>query len=470
MSKKKSTATEVSVPLDQVGMGLYQSEEKIYPRSVQGLFARFRWLSVAILLGIFYLLPWIKIKGEQAVLFDLPARKFTILGLHFWPQDFYLLALLLIISALSLFFVTALAGRIWCGYACPQTVWTELFMLVERWIEGDRSKRMKLDASPWNTNKIVRKSTKQVAWILMGLFTGFTFVAYFTPMRELWAELITFSLGSWELFWILFYGLATYGNAGFLREQVCKYMCPYARFQSAMFDKDSLIVAYDENRGEPRGSRRKGSDYKANNLGACINCTLCVQVCPTGIDIRDGLQYECIACAACIDVCDTVMDKMGYEKGLIKYTSENALAGKKSKILRLRTVLYALLLTTISIIWVSLIVNRQMVHVDLVKDRNTLFQEIGENGVENVFTLRLVNKRLLEDDIILSVEPADIFELNEKKVHLTPEGITQIALRIKADKNTLSSSIQDFTLIVKDAETGKKIKSFDNKFMSPSNY
>ena len=466
MSAKKSKTNEISVPLSQVG--LYESEKKIYPRSVQGVFARFRWICVALLLGIFYGMPWLTIGGEQALLFDLPARKFTILGLHFWPQDFYLLSLLLIISAVSLFFVTALAGRVWCGYACPQTVWTELFMLVERWIEGDRGKRQKLDKGPWNRNKILRKSGKQIAWIVLSLLTGFTFVAYFTPHAILWQELINFELGGWELFWILFYSLAVYGNAGFLREQVCKYMCPYARFQSAMFDKDSLIVAYDENRGEPRGSRKRSDDPAEKGLGSCIDCTLCVQVCPTGIDIREGLQYECIACAACIDVCDDVMDKMGYEPGLIKYTSENALAGKKSKILRTRTVLYALFLVVISIIWVNLIITRQVINADLVKDRNSLYQELDGGVVENVFTLRLMNKADTENVLLLSIKPQQTFSLNQSRITISPEGITQIALRVKADKRALKSSLQNFTLEVTEKNSGKEIKTFENKFISPS--
>ena len=466
MSGKKTNTHEISVPLSQVG--LYTSENKIYPRSVQGIFARFRWICVALLLGIFYGLPWLKIGGEQALLFDLPARKFTILGLNFWPQDFYLLAILLIISAVSLFFVTALAGRVWCGYACPQTVWTELFMLVERWIEGDRGKRQKLDKGPWNSNKLMRKSGKQIAWIILSLLTGFTFVAYFTPHAILWQELLDFKLGGWELFWILFYSLAVYGNAGFLREQVCKYMCPYARFQSAMFDKDSLIVAYVEDRGEPRGSRKRSDDPAEKGLGSCIDCTLCVQVCPTGIDIREGLQYECIACAACIDVCDDVMDKMGYEPGLIKYTSENALAGKKSKIFRTRTVLYALFLTVITIIWVSLIVNRQVINADLVKDRNSLYQELDSGMIENVFTLRLMNKADTSTALLLSVEPKNLFSLNESTIVIRPENVTQVALRVKADKTALKSSLQNFSLIVTEKDSATVIKVFDNKFISPS--
>lgn len=466
---KKNSKNEISIPVDQIGKGLYQSEEKIYPRSVQGTFARLRWIAVWVLLGIFYILPWIKIKGEQAVLFDLPARKFTIFGLHLWPQDFYLLSILLIIAGVSLFFFTALAGRIWCGYACPQTVWTELFMLVERWIEGDRSKRMKLDASPWNANKVIRKGGKQVAWIAMGLFTGFTFVAYFTPHADLWSGLLSFSLGPWETFWILFYGLATYGNAGFLREQVCKYMCPYARFQSAMFDKDSLIVAYDEKRGDPRGSRKRGIDYEEKGLGACIDCTLCVQVCPTGIDIRDGLQYECIACAACIDVCDSVMDKMEYPRGLIRYTSENALIGKKAKVLRLRTVLYGLLLTALLSVWVYLLFHRQDLTADLVKDRNSLYQAIENNQIENVYTLRMVNKTNLQKSMLLTVEPKDTFSLDTTSIQLEPEEVAQISIRIRASKNDLVSGIQKIELSIIDKDSEEKLKTVENNFMSPSN-
>ncbi len=246
------------------------------------------------------------------MLFDLPARKFFIFGLVFWPQDFIFLTWLLIIAALALFFFTAIGGRLWCGYACPQTVWTETFLWMERFAEGDRNARQKLDRGPWNANKLARKTGKQFMWVTFALWTGFTFVGFFTPIRTLGQEVLAFSLGPWETFWVLFYGFATYGNAGYLREQVCKYMCPYARFQSAMFDSDTLIITYDDERGEPRGARKRGTDPRAQGLGDCIDCTLCVQVCPTGIDIRQGLQIECIACAACIDACDTVMDKMGY--------------------------------------------------------------------------------------------------------------------------------------------------------------
>jgi cytochrome c oxidase accessory protein FixG len=239
---------------------LYRSEDKIYPREIRGRFATLRKLAMFLLLGMFYVGPWLTWGGRQAVLFDLPARKFYVFGMTLWPQDFIYLALLLIILAVSLFFFTALAGRLWCGFACPQTVWTEAFTWIERLIEGDRARRIKLDQAPWTLDKLWRKSLKQLLWITLALYTGFTFVAYFVDVRVLATSLVTLSAGPWETFWVLFYGFATYGNAGYMREQVCKYMCPYARFQGAMFDKDTLIITYDEERGEPRGARRRGAD------------------------------------------------------------------------------------------------------------------------------------------------------------------------------------------------------------------
>ena len=310
----------------EVEQSLFAKREKIYPREVHGLFAGLRVTAVIVLLAIYYGLPWMQWDGRQAVLFDLPARKFYIFGLTLWPQDFLILAFLLIIAAVSLFFFTALAGRLWCGYACPQTVWTELFIWVERAVEGDRPHQMRLDELPrWNPARLRAKVFKHTIWILIAWFTGFTFVAYFTPADTLVDNMMNFTLGSWETFWIIFYSFATYGNAGWMREQVCTYMCPYARFQSAMFDDNTLIVSYDNNRGEPRGHRRASEDHKIRGLGDCIDCTLCVQVCPTGIDIRDGLQYKCISCSSCIDACNDVMDKMGYARGLIRFTTQNTM-------------------------------------------------------------------------------------------------------------------------------------------------
>ena len=380
-----SAETSIEIPL-------YEIRRKIYPRAVTGAFARWR---LALVLGtqlFFYGMPWLTWNGRQAVLFDLAARKFYVLGLVFWPQDVIYLAVLLILSALSLFLFTALAGRLWCGYACPQTVYTEIFLWVERKIEGDRLARIRLDAAPWSLEKVVVKVLKHTAWFAIALWTGYTFVGFFTPIRDLGVRAITWQLGGWEGFWILFYGLATYGNAGWMREQVCKYMCPYARFQSAMFDRDTLIITYDQRRGEPRGSRKRGTTPADVGLGDCIDCNQCVQVCPTGIDIRKGLQNECIACAACIDVCDGVMDAMLYPRGLIRYSTQRALDNEPTRVVRPRVVIYAvLLLLLISGFGVGLFL-REPLGVDVIRDRNALYRMLEDGRVENVYDLKILNE------------------------------------------------------------------------------
>lgn len=378
-------------------VSLYQAHKKVYPRSVSGLFARWRWGMVFLTQLVFYGLPWLEWGQRQAVLFDLEARRFYIFGLVLYPQDFIYLTGLLVISALSLFLFTAVAGRQWCGYACPQTVYTEIFLWIERKIEGDRSARMRLDNAPMSFKKFSIKSAKQIAWISVALWTGFTFVGYFSPIHELGRSFVYATLGPWEIFWVFFYGFATYGFAGYMREQVCKYMCPYARFQSAMFDKDTLIVSYDEKRGEPRGARSRKADPQALGLGACIDCTLCVQVCPTGIDIRKGLQYECISCAACIDVCDDVMDKMNYPRGLIKYTTQNSvqLGWTRSQtlrhVLRPRVLIYTSILLAISLAMLVSLATRTPLKVDVVRDRGVMARIVSGGMIENVYRLQVMN-------------------------------------------------------------------------------
>jgi cytochrome c oxidase accessory protein FixG len=386
-----SAASITPLPPPAPPPGFYAAAEKIYPRETRGRFARLRQAAVVVLLGLFYGVAWLQWNGRQALLFDLPARKFHVFGLTLWPQDFLYLALLLIIAALSLFFFTALAGRLWCGFACPQTVWTELFIWIEQWTEGPRARRMKLDRGPWTAAKILRKGGKQLLWVALAAYTGFTFVGYFVPIRTLGAQLAGLTVGPWAAFWMLLYSLATYGNAGFLREQVCKYMCPYARFQSAMFDKDTLIISYDADRGEPRGARRRGTVARALGLGDCIDCTLCVQVCPTGIDIRRGLQYECIACGACIDACDDVMDKMGSPRGLIRYTTEHALSGRTTRVLRPRMLVYGALLSTGVVALLGSLFTRTPLILDVIRDRNALYREVSGDRIENAYTLKVIN-------------------------------------------------------------------------------
>lgn len=416
-------------------ISLYQSAPKIHAREVDGKFARMRKGTVLLLLGIYYIIPWLNWEGRQAVLFDLPARKFYIFGLTFWPQDFIYMAWLLIIAGISLFFVTALAGRLWCGYSCPQTVWTTAFVWMERIAEGNRSKRLKLDKAPWGPEKIFRKSLKQFLWINFALWTGYTFVAYFTPARELDDKIFNFALGGWETFWILFYSLATYGLAGVMREQVCKYMCPYARFQSAMFDRDSLIISYDRERGEPRGSRRRGKNGESDGLGDCIDCTMCVQVCPTGIDIRDGLQYECIACAACIDICNSVMDKMEYPRNLIKYTTENAMEKKPTRILRPRTAIYGTLLLILIVGIIGAVSSRYELRVDALRDRNALYRELAGGKIENVYTLKIVNKSERDHPVTVTVTGLDglTIETVPAEPLATAAEMSSIPVRVQAD-------------------------------------
>ncbi len=529
---------------------MYAAHQKIYPREVGGRFQRLRKAAVFWLLGMYYLFPWINWDERQIVLFDLPARKFYILGLVFWPQDFFYLSALLIVAALSLFFFTALAGRLWCGFACPQTVWTEVFLWMERWVEGDRNAQMRLDKGPWNARKLRLKAFKQFLWITFALWTGFTFVGFFTPIRELGHSLISGQLGGWELFWFLFYSLATYGNAGLLREQVCKYMCPYARFQSAMIDKDTLVITYDDVRGEPRGARKRAvrsveerrraeardrgpgtgdpgnapeapgadepsragetgisalmrmaadaevrgpalagpgsrvpgpeqdssaSNHKAvetaqpspTTLGDCIDCKACVLVCPTGIDIRDGLQYECIGCAACIDACDEVMDKMGYPRGLVRYSTEHAVHGEPTKVIRKRTVFYALLLTAIVSALLYSLATRVPLLVDVIRDRGELYRENSDGWIENSYQLKIMNKSEQPRRFVVEVlDPPGLSIVGVTEVEIAGGVINNLALTLQAEPGAFKG-MKPLRLRVTAADDPKVERIETSRFFAP---
>jgi len=449
---------------------LYRKEPKVYPRHVAGRFARLRELAMYVLLGLYYLMPWLNIGGHQALLFDLPARRFYIFGLTFWPQDFIYLATLLITAGLALFFFTALAGRLWCGYACPQTVWTEAFLMMERWMEGNRQRRMKLDAAPWSGGKILRKGGKHLLWLTFSLWTGFTFVGFFTPIRGLGANIVSLSLGPWETFWALFYSFATYGNAGFLREQVCKYMCPYARFQSAMFDRNTLVISYDEKRGEPRGGRSRGTDKVVTGLGDCIDCTLCVQVCPTGIDIREGLQIECIACAACIDICDQVMDKMEYPRGLVRYTTEKALQGELSRVLRPRIVIYALLLLAIISGTLWSMTHRMPLRADLIRDRNALYRELPDGQIENVYTVKVTNMDTVAHEYQLTAMHGAVADIElARPLRLEAEEVSGFPVRIRVPRS-MGQGVQDIRLHLAAKDDPRISRTLDAKVLLPMNH
>jgi cytochrome c oxidase accessory protein FixG len=437
----------------EVVVSLYEKAPEIYPRArvgpSLGYFQRWRWAFVWLTQFVFYAGPWFRWNGRQAFLFDLAERKFYLLGLVLWPQDVIYLTAILVISALSLFLFTAVAGRLWCGYACPQTVYTEIFMWIERHIEGDRSRRMALDRAPMSARKLALKSAKHAAWIGTALWTGFTFVGFFTPIRELGASALRLDLGPWEAFWVLFYGFATYGNAGWMREQVCKYMCPYARFQSAMFDPDTLIITYDGSRGEPRGAVSRSQNRAAAQLGDCVDCGFCVQVCPTGIDIRQGLQYECIGCAACIDACNHVMDKNGFAPGLIRYTTTRALdqhLGPRqvwSHVMRPRTLIYgAILLAIITALTVS-VATRVPLKVDVIRDRGLLAREVEDDQVENVYRLQVMNTS--ERRHTYRIEPDGLAGLqvaSGASFEVDPASTRPVVLRLRApcDSTPLGSN------------------------------
>ena len=435
-----------AAPPDGVGGGaaavveteLYAADRKIYPRAVSGWFAAWRWALVWATQLAFYGGAWLTWNDRQAILFDIVDRKFFIFGLVFWPQDIIYLAVLLIIAALSLFLFTAVAGRLWCGYACPQTVYTEIFMWLERVIEGDRLRRMKLDRGGLSARKIGLKAAKHAAWIALALWTGFTFVGYVTPIRELWGEVMTLSTGPWETFWVLFYGFATYGNAGWMREQVCIYMCPYARFQSAMFDRDTLIITYDRERGEPRGARARRADAAALGLGHCVSCDICVQVCPTGIDIRDGLQYQCIGCAACVDGCDQVMDKMGYPRGLIRYSTQNAMEQRLTVAQVLAHMFRARVLVYAGIVWAVIIAaaiglyTRVPLKVDVIRDRAAIAREVEGGQIENIYRLQIMNTAETRRVFDIHVEgPPSLQVASEARVELDATASRMVPVRVR---------------------------------------
>ena len=450
-------------------ISLYEAQVKIYPRSIIGPLARWRWVMVWLTQLFFYGMPWIQWGQRQALLFNLESKRFFIFGLIFYPQDLIYLTVLLIISALSLFLFTAVAGRLWCGYACPQTVYTEIFLWIEAKIEGDRAARMKLDNAPLSLQKFAKKFGKHFVWIAFALWTGFTFVGYFTPIRELLPDILHGSAGAWNTFWVMFYGFATYGNAGFLREQVCKYMCPYARFQSVMFDDDTLIVTYDEARGEPRGSRSRKT-VEGKNLGACIDCTLCVQVCPTGIDIRKGLQIECIGCGACADVCDTVMDKMEYSRGLIKYSTNNGTANNWSKkqilarILRPRVLIYTGVLWLLIIGTAVSLVYREGFRVDVVRDRGVMARLEGDK-LENVYRLQVMNATETMQRYKISATGLDNLQVDVESgndehnniIAVKPAETRGVAVDLEIADGSVSQGSHKIAFVIKALDTNETI-------------
>lgn len=459
----KTEATEIRY------VNLYEAEEKVYIRRITGFYQRLRrYTGIPLILG-FLLMPWLVIDGRPAMLFDLPERQFDILWLTFYPQDGVYLAWLLIISAFLLFTVTVMVGRVWCGFTCPQTMWTQMFIWAELLCEGDRNKRIKLDNQKWSFEKFARKAAKQTIWISIALITAITFVGYFTPIRSLTFDFFTFNLDLTALFWVLFFAGATYGNAGFMREQVCKYMCPYARFQSVMYDQDTLAVFYDKARGEKRGPRKTGDDYQAQGLGDCIDCSWCVQVCPVNIDIREGLQAECIDCGLCVDACNSVMEKMNYPLGLISFTTEGAAGKSKVKILRPRVLAYGFMLLVMVSLFVYSIAHRVPLVVDVMRDRGTQMYRVNGDTITNVYTVKIENMDRQTHVYDIAVTGAFSFEVQGYKAPPMNDGeILTVPVRVAVKRSDLKGEKNDvtFTLIARDNPAIKV--SHTTTFIGPS--
>ena len=434
----------------------YTARDRIYVRSVKGPLENFRRFFGFFFIALFVAIPWIQYDGHQAVLLNIVDQRFTIFSLTLWPQDLTLLAYIFIVSAFALFFVTTFAGRVWCGFMCPQTTWTYIYVWFEEFFEGNRNKRIKLDERPMDFDKFWRKAAKHTAWVLVALLTAMTFVGYFTPVAQLYVDFFTFNTSFWAGFSIIFFTVCTYGNAGWMREIMCTHMCPYARFQSAMFDKDTFTVSYDANRGEQRGPRSRKlahEDLADKGLGECIDCNLCVQVCPTGIDIRNGLQYECINCGACVDACNGVMEKMDYPKGLISFTSEHELAGGTTHIIRPKLVGYLVVLLVMCGLLVADIVTRVPLEVDIIRDRNSLYRENMNGDIENVYTLKVLNKSQTEHTYTIKVEGLAEYEyIGEQVVTVGGGEVYSLPVSVATDPYNLSGRVTEIYFNVSTTE------------------
>ncbi|MBI3782967.1 MAG: cytochrome c oxidase accessory protein CcoG [Deltaproteobacteria bacterium] len=450
-------------------VALYAKRRKIYQREAHGKFQQLRTVTLFVLAGFFLAVPWFNWHGRQAVWFDLPQRKFHLVVLTFWPQDFIYLSWLLIIAAMSLLFFTTLAGRLWCGYACPQTVWTKFYMWIEWLTEGDRNARIRLDRGPWTRDKLVRGAAKHFLWLVLAFAVGISFVGYFDPLRSLLSRLATLQLTVTEMIAVAVASLALYFDAGFMREQICLYACPYARFQGAMFDTSTLTIFYDRERGEPRGHRNRKDAGKG--LGDCVDCHVCVDVCPTGIDIRNGTQYQCIGCAACIDACDEVMDKVGSSRGLVRYATEESLAGKEVRILRPRLIAYGSVLTIMIVAFTYGLSQRIPLRLDILRDRARVFRVTSEGLIENVYTLKIMN--MDEQDHSYRIGLADGHELRlvaPATVFVQAGQIAAVPVRLQAepDEHEHERRARQVTFTVQADDQARLAVRGESRFLMPA--
>ncbi|UTV27728.1 cytochrome c oxidase accessory protein CcoG [Photobacterium atrarenae] len=437
----------------------FNPSNRIYVRAMYGVYQKLRRNTGWFLMLLFLGLPWIPYGDRQAILLDIGRQQFNFFGTTLWPQDLTLLASLLMIAAFALFFITTFLGRVWCGYLCPQTVWTFIYIWFEEKLEGPANKRRKQDSMKLTGNLLARKTAKHAAWFAVALITGLTFVGYFLPIKALFVDFFTFNANFWPGFWVLFFAGCTYANAGWMRSIMCIHMCPYARFQSAMFDKDTYIVGYDVERGEARGPRSRKKDPKELGLGDCIDCNLCVQVCPTGIDIRDGLQYECINCGACVDACDQTMDRMGYERGLISYTTEHKLAGHKTHVMRPKLLGYGAVMVVMIGLFFYLLSTIQPMGLDVIRDRNQLFKVNTEGLIENTYTLKLLNKTQQPAVFNLHAEGLEEIEwYGQQQVTVAAGEIFTLPVSLGVDPYLLQKPIADITFVMEKEADGEVLE------------
>jgi len=466
---------------------LYAVRKKVYPKRDYGIFRTIKWAVMGVTLGVYYLLPWLRWdRGphlpDQAVLFDFGNSRFYFFFLEIWPQEFYFLTGILVISALLLFLATALAGRVWCGYTCPQTVWTDLMILLERFWQGDRNARIRLDKAPWTFEKVWRKAGTHISWLMISITTGGAFVFYFRDAPTLLGEYLTFNAPAIAYIFLGIFTATTYLLGGIAREQVCTYMCPWPRIQGAMFDHHSLLVTYRDWRGEKRGPHKKGDSWEGR--GDCIDCMQCVAVCPAGIDIRDGAQLECIQCALCIDACNSIMDKVGRPRGLIAYdTFDNLDASAKGKtspvkLLRPRVVLYAAMIVLVGVIMLAALWNRSVLDVNILRDRNPLYVALSDGGIRNGYTIKILNKHQEQRSFRVGTEGLLGAKLRivgfekdaDPTVEVVPDDLRALRIYVTLPKESLpeaKSGVTDFEFIVTDLTDGSTVKN-DTTFRSPT--